>query len=308
MKKITIVLAMLLIAATSYNQSSRRTTNRATTAQRAETRSGDASANHATQARNIHQSNSRQTTSTVHQSGTATPNTRNNQRSATNSTYPGNNTRVTRTNAQQTNTHGTSNAASRERSNTVNTAPRRVTSSTHVRTSGTSGRVYVSSRQYTGRHAGVHQYHAPPPSRAYRARHYEYRAPVSLNIIWTPVMHSHYIRMYPMVKYWHYRHGYHIANVSAYFAEYYMGDVMTVYGRVSEVYYSRSTDEYFLYYGAYYPYQDFTTVIPGWIARQYSKWPERYFRNQHIAATGLITSFQGEPEIVVKESFQLNLY
>jgi hypothetical protein len=111
-----------------------------------------------------------------------------------------------------------------------------------------------------------------------------------------------------MVTYWNYYPGYRISNVSAYFAEYYMGEVMTVYGKVKEVFYSRSTDEYFLYFGAYYPYQDFTVVMPGWIARQYTRRPERYFENDYLAVTGLITSFNGNPEIVVKEAFQLNRY
>jgi hypothetical protein len=87
-----------------------------------------------------------------------------------------------------------------------------------------------------------------------------------------------------------------------------MGDVMTVYGRVKEVFYSITTDEYFLYFGAYYPYHDFTVVMPGWMARQHSRRPERYFDNNYIAVTGLITSFEGKPEIVLKESFQLNFY
>lgn len=114
--------------------------------------------------------------------------------------------------------------------------------------------------------------------------------------------------MYPMVTHWTYHSGYRISNVSAYYAEYYMGDVATVYGKVKEVYYSRSTDEYFLYFGAYYPYHDFTVVMPGWVARQYSARPDRYFEHNYIAVTGLITSFEGKPEIVVKESFQLNFY
>jgi hypothetical protein len=96
--------------------------------------------------------------------------------------------------------------------------------------------------------------------------------------------------------------------VSSYFANYYIGDVMTVYGQVTEVFYSRNTDEYFLYFGLYYPYQDFTVVLPGYIARRYSHRPEFFFENRYVAGTGLITSFNGEPEIAVRESFQLHLY
>jgi hypothetical protein len=111
-----------------------------------------------------------------------------------------------------------------------------------------------------------------------------------------------------MVDYWDYRDGYRINTISSYDAMYYQGDVMTVYGRVTDVYYSRESDEYFLYFGPYYPYQDFTLIIPGYLARSYSRRPHRFFDNQNIAATGLITTFEGEPEMYVKESFQINLY
>ena len=121
-------------------------------------------------------------------------------------------------------------------------------------------------------------------------------------------MHRYYCRMYPEVNHWYYNRGYHIEMVSSYFADYYIGEVMTVYGEVSEVYYSPRTDEYFLYYGPYYPYQDFTLIIPGYIARRYSPHPERYFERQYMAVTGLITNYDGQPEIVVRESFQLHPY
>ena len=121
-------------------------------------------------------------------------------------------------------------------------------------------------------------------------------------------MHRHFIDIYPMVPSWRYYNGYRIDMISAYDAMYYRGEVMTVYGRVSDVYYSRNTDEYFLYFGPYYPYQDFTVVMPGYLARRYSRNPERYFMDRHLAVTGLITTFEGEPEIVVKKDFQINLY
>jgi len=304
---------MLLIAAISYNQSSRRTANNEQTAQRNEARSNNASANHSVQVRNerkdnTSRSNNRQvntgrTSTSNNQRQAETQSTRSRESSATNSSNSRNNT-----NTQRSNTQVTNNTSRRGTSHTEHTVPHRSTPGTNIRSSGNQNTVYVSTRRYTGAHTVVHHYHTPPPNREYRAIHYAYRVPVSLNIIWTPAMHTHYIRFYPMVTYWHYSYGYRIENVSAYFAEYYMGEVMTVYGRVSEVYYSRSTDEYFLYYGPYYPYQDFTVVIPGWIARQYSRRPERYFDNRYLAATGLITSFQGEPEIIVNESFQINLY
>jgi len=86
------------------------------------------------------------------------------------------------------------------------------------------------------------------------------------------------------------------------------GEVVNVYGKVEEVFYTGRTDEYILYFGAYYPYHDFSVVIPGDLARIYSRWPELYFENQHMAITGLITIFDNKPEIVVKRRGQISLY
>ncbi len=296
---------MLLIAATSYNQSSRRTANDNQTAPRTKTRTNNASENSSAQVRdNNSRSGSRQTDANTHNSNRETETSTNRQHSATSTTDNRRNTQTSRSDNHQTNTQ----TGRSERPQTVETKPHRSATETHVRQTKPSGQVYNSSRQYRSSHVAVHTYHKPPQSRTYRAYHYAYRAPLNVNIIWTPAMQTHYVRMYPMVNHWNYNHGYQILNVSAYFAEYYMGDVTTVYGKVKEVYYSISTDEFFLYFGAYYPYQDFTVVMPGWIARQYSRRPDIYFEHNYLAVTGLITSFNGKPEIVVKESFQLNLY
>lgn len=278
---------MSLITATAYNQSSRRTANSEQTARKTEVRSRDASANRSAQTRKIRKENTLRANNTQSASRKNTINTK---------------PARTRTNNTENNIVRTANT------HVVNTKPYRNNTSTNTRNTGSAERVYKSTRRYTGKHAISHHYYTTPRSRAYRAKHYGYRAPVAVNIIWTPLMHRHYIRMYPVVKYWHYQHGYHIANTSAYYADYYIGAVRTVYGRVREVYYSRSSDEYFLYFGAYYPYHDFTVVMPGWMARRYSIRPDRYFSNQYLAITGLITSFNGDPEIVVKESFQIKLY
>ena len=117
----------------------------------------------------------------------------------------------------------------------------------------------------------MHHYDHPPVSREYR-EHYVYRAPVGLNIFWTNAMFHQYIRIYPTVN-WDYPIGFRIKSIPAYDADHYRGEVMTVYGQISEVFYSRETDEYFLYSGPYYPYQDFTIVMPGWVARQFSPRP-----------------------------------
>ncbi|MBA7528541.1 hypothetical protein ES705_20728 [subsurface metagenome] len=318
MKKMILILAMLLIAATSYNQSSRRTANRTQAAPGNEARTNNSSANNSSQSdrerkgtpqRYNDTQNNRQHASTTTRTTEATRTSRSRQPATTQSRNSRTNTQSGRVNSQHENSNLANNNIRTNKPAQTHARPENRHSDTHVRHTRTTARIeYTSPRLYRERHRVVHHYYTSPPSRAYRAQHYVYRAPVKINIIWTPVLHRHYIRMYPIVKHWNYHHGYRIATISAYSAEFYMGEVATVYGRVTEVYYSRSTDEYFLYFGLHYPYQDFTVVIPGWIARKYSHSPSRFFDNQHIVMTGLITSFNGEPEIVVKESFQIHLY
>ena len=121
-------------------------------------------------------------------------------------------------------------------------------------------------------------------------------------------MRANYVRYYPMVTTWRYPVGYRIQTISAYDAMLYRGEVMSVYGQVTEVFYSRETDEYFLYFGAYYPYHDMSVVVPGWIARGMSRWPEKYFEQQHIMVTGLISTYDEKPEIAIRDAGQISIY
>lgn len=167
---------------------------------------------------------------------------------------------------------------------------------------------YHSSRKFVEHRPVRHHYKRPPRPRKYRSRWYPYRRPHRLDIFWSIEMRHDYFRIYPSVKSWRYPIGYRIPTISAYNALYYNGEVMNVYGKIYEVFYSGSTDEYFLYFGAYYPYHDFTVVLPGWIARKYSSHPEAYFEREHILVTGLITSYNDIPEMVVQRASQLRIY
>ena len=319
-----LILAMLLIAATAYNQTSRRPANSNKTAQRSNqetfttTRKETSTANQK-QRENAIVKTKPTDRGTYHydpnspakKSTTQKRNTSNTQRNLENKTTIVTTPRTQKT-TQSREVNPTYNNRRNNTSKDANLAQnykpgdsRRVNSTHPV---AQNHHEYSSPRVYRAQHTVVHHYNYKPAPREYRAKYYAYRRPAEIEIIWTPVMHRHYIRMYPMVKYWYYTNGYHISMVSAYDAEYYRGEVRTVYGRVTEVFYSRATDEYFLYFGLYYPYQDFTVVLPGTIARQYSFKPERYFDQRYLAITGLITTFNGEPEIVVKESFQINFY
>ena len=298
MKKILPILVMLLITATAYNQSSRRTTN---------SQSAGRQNQQTNTTRTVERNTSTQSTGTTRVQ--QDPNTRNSgtrtqsetrQQTQRNSNDHGSRTTVTNTRTSTTTTYTTPRNS--------NTRENRDYTGNHYYTSPRERSEYQSPRVYRERHAPEHRYTSTPPSRQYRQTYYAYRAPVTVNVVWTPVMRRTYIDLYPSVRHWYYTDGYRIPTISAYDADYYMGEVMNVYGRVTDIYYSRTTDEYFLYFGLYYPYQDFTIVVPGIIARRYSHRPELYFTNQDILVTGLITAYDNSPEIYVKRDFQLRAY
>ena len=147
-----------------------------------------------------------------------------------------------------------------------------------------------------------------PRSLDYRRIHYPYRAPVNIHIVWTNRMYREYILIYPEYRYWYYPVGYRIRTASAYDAMYYVGEVANIYGRVHEVWYSWQTNEYFLFFGAHYPYHDFSVIIPGRKARRFSHSPEIFFEGRYIWVTGLVSLHDGKPEMVVTKKHQIHLY
>jgi hypothetical protein len=309
MKTTILLLAMLLTAATAFNQTSRKPANKNTATNTKE---------NVTTNRSKNPSENRQVSFAANRQGTERPTdvkTRTDQPNRNRETTRDNNTNQNNTNQSRERTNNNTNQSrertyNRENQHNTNTNANTVSRRPNTNNSATRPHVveYESPRVYRETHHANHYYHNPPQSREYRSIHYVYRRPLNLEVYWTPVMYNHFMRIYPMVNYWNYYNGYRIEMISAYDALYYRGNVMTVYGQVTDVFYSRATDEYFLYFGAYYPYQDFTVILPGYLARSYSRHPEYYFDNQYMAVTGLITTFNGEPEIVVKESFQMNLY
>ena len=121
-------------------------------------------------------------------------------------------------------------------------------------------------------------------------------------------MYHDYRVMYPEFRYWNYHTGYRIITIPAYNACFHVGDVRNVYGRIHEVWYSWSTDEYYMYFGGNFPYQDFTVIISGRDARRFSRHPEAYFGGRYIWVTGLLSNLEGKPEIMVKRKSQIHLY
>jgi hypothetical protein len=166
---------------------------------------------------------------------------------------------------------------------------------------------YHSPNGNHGHHEAYHHANKPRPIE-YRRVYYPYYAPVDVYVYWTPRMYHEYMMIYPDYRYWYYPNGYMIRTISAYDAMYYIGEVVNVFGRVHETWYSRETDEYILYFGAGYPYQDFSIVIPGKKARQFSHRPEIFFEGRYMWVTGLISLNQGQPEMIVMKKHQIHLY
>jgi hypothetical protein len=170
---------------------------------------------------------------------------------------------------------------------------------------------FSKERYYGGNH-----YHYVYPTTHVKFRHHRdtylhhYNVlyyPTYREIFWSNAMYRDYCRWYPNYH-WRYNYGYRIQTISVFDAKYNMGEVAMVYGRVYATWYNQETDDYLLFFGGDYPQQQFTLVLPGRIARSFSWRPEQYFLGEHLTMTGLITTFDGIPEIIVKNKRQVGIY
>jgi hypothetical protein len=250
----------------------------------------------------------------------ATNNTalRGNDRGSSNGTSVSTNNSSTRNNADRREFRGEPST----RAPQVNNANNHVERTPAVTSNGTR-RSPVHAGNYVENHRGRESGRVSRPVSSYRppmiAHHhnepvrihtewYHYRKPLHTYIYWNAGLHYDFRIYYPEIRVWRYPVGYRILAIPAYDAFGYVGEVANVYGRVSEVYYTYQTDEYYLYFGDYYPYHDFSIVIPGYEARFFSSRPDRYFENSHITVTGYVTSDEGKPEIVVHSAKQIEVY
>jgi len=180
-----------------------------------------------------------------------------------------------------------------------------------------------SGKHVNRTHAEHRQHYSTPNRRAVRTNHvkgyhynpvryrsvnYNYRVPNRVHVTWTNRMYHDYRVMYPEYGYWYYPIGYRIVTIPTYNAYYHIGEVRNVYGRVHEVYYSWTTDEYHLYFGGNHPYHDFTVIITGNHARRYDRYPEMYFEGRYMWVTGLLSTFEGRPELIVRRRNQIHMY
>ena len=175
----------------------------------------------------------------------------------------------------------------------------------------------VKSKKYNNRsYYGGNHYHYAYPTRkvkfhyhhdTYINRYHVLYYPTYGDIYWSRNMYRNYHRWYPGFH-WRYNYGHRIQTISVFDAKYNLGEVAMVYGRVYATWHNKETDDFLLFFGGDFPYQQFTVVVPGHVARKFSWRPERYFLGEHITITGLITTFDGSPEIVVKNKRQLGIY
>jgi hypothetical protein len=163
-----------------------------------------------------------------------------------------------------------------------------------------SGRIYHNV--YPAMRINVHHHHDTYVHH-YQVLYY----PAYHDIFWTRSMYRDYCLWYPNYQ-WRYNYGFRIQTISVFDAKYNMGEVAMVYGRVSGTWYNNETDDYLLFFGGEYPYHQFTVILPGNVARRFSWRPERYFLGEHMTVTGLITTYDGIPEIIVKNKRQVGLY
>lgn len=231
-------------------------------------------------------------------------------RRTTSESNNGERTRTARTSS--TSTTSPTYASNRSTQNRTST-DRRTTSTTtaHKHTNNKSAHKHSGTTHHrvvkTTSNNKHHHNHSYDRTRHHTVTH-NCRIPRSVEVVWTSDMHRHYVKMYPGHSWRHYSYGTRISTIPAYEAKYYIGNVKNVYGRVTDVYYSRETDEFVLSIGRFYPNQYFTVIIPGNLARRQSHRPIDYYLYQDIHVTGLISSYHGEPELFVKRNSQLQVF
>jgi hypothetical protein len=157
----------------------------------------------------------------------------------------------------------------------------------------------------------VHHHHYQYRPIEYRRVYYHYRSPAMVNVIWTRNIYNDFVVFYPHHHYYisrGYELGRPIHTISAYDAMYHVGRVHRVYGQVSEVYYSKHDDIFYLYIGGPYPHHDFTIMVEGDDYRRYRFPNFNRLVGAHIWSMGLITEFEGKPEVVVRRPYQFGIY
>lgn len=136
--------------------------------------------------------------------------------------------------------------------------------------------------------------------------HYKYPARPRIRTYWRPSWNMFYVNHFP-----HFRVSYvssNIATISGRQAKYHVHEVKNVFGKVYETYYSRETNEFFLYLGDPYPFQDFTIVMTGQLAEEFRRVSHRYFIGENFMVSGYITAYDDKPEMIIRYRNQLQKF
>lgn len=315
MKRIIFITAALLFALSLSAQSNRSRSERSerSSSERKEVTSSSKSTDER-KALNRSSRSSSNRNAVSSSSGTRNSSSYRKERSSSESNRPDYRSRSTDSNRSSSNRNSYQRPAEPTRSNRESVRASDRESSSYKSYKPRDGVRYEQKRSSYSYHRPsrvkrtVHRsYHAYKPIE-YRRVHYVYRTPPRHRIVWNINMYNQYARWYPDFNLWYYPMGYHISTISAYDAGRKIGEVARVYGEVNSVWYARESDEYHLYIGAPYPYQDLTIVLEGRDARRYSNRPGRYFSGRHVAATALIGIYEGKPEMFLKNRKQLEVY
>ncbi len=335
MKNLSIILAMLFLAFTVEAQNveeSKKTKDRKTTNTSVSTKSDKSSKARVAKLPSASRSSANRTTSSATRSS-ADRNTKNSSNSAVTRSSQSRSSALSspqkRTDTKtRTNSDANRSGASRQVNSESSNRSGGKSVSTRVNAPRTNSSRDVNSREYSPKtdvsHATARKAYSGNLSHRvkriapkvhytyqtldYRRVHNPYNRPRVIDIYWNVNMYRNYRQWYPDFNLWYYPYGYRINTVSAYDSYNYIGEVARIYGRVSEVYYSLETGEYYLYFGGPYPYQDFTIILESGDAQRFSWDPVRYFTNRHLTVTGLVSVFEDKPEILVKRRTQISLY
>ncbi len=136
--------------------------------------------------------------------------------------------------------------------------------------------------------------------------HYYRRTPRT-RLIYQPTWHTFYTHHFRVNQYRHYVNR-PLRLFSGNTAQYHVGEIASVFGRVYETYYDEINQEFHMSFGAPYPRQDFTVVVTGREARRMNRIRPGYFIGQDFIVSGLITRYNGKPEVIVRYQNQIVKY
>lgn len=157
-------------------------------------------------------------------------------------------------------------------------------------------------RSYGKSHGHINHFHRG--RNLVRNHYYVYNRPHH-HVVFMHSWFNFYVNYFPGYRIHYSRH---IDVIPGDIARYHVGDLKVVYGRVYETYYDPQVNEFYLYFGSPYPRQDLTVVVTGRDARRLARKTARYFIGWDFSVAGLITSWEGKPEIVINDKDQLQRF